>query len=84
MLKRFFTFTFAFQMTSVDACGFTFVSKHNYLPLLTGVLNLQIGFASLKMTVNFFFLLYQELYGSIHLRVITDTIFILYVKDYDM
>ena len=56
MLKRFFTFTFAFQMTSVDACGVTFVFKHNYLPLLTGVLNLQIGFASPKMTVNFFFI----------------------------
>ena len=81
MLKRFFTFTFAFQMTSVDACGVTFVSKHNDLPLLTGVLNLEIGFASPKMTVTFF--LYQELYGNIHLRVIIDTIFILYVKDYD-
>ena len=41
-------------MTSVDACGFTFVSKNNYLPFLTGVLNLQIGFASPKFTVNFF------------------------------
>ena len=114
-------------MTSVDACGVTFVSKHNDLPLLTGVLNLEIGcflvlrklvfvsfcvvvwvlfsvfsifcitslvsatprnhleigFASPKMTVIFFFL-YQELYGSIHLRVITDMKFILYVKDYDM
>ena len=68
-------------MTSVDARGVTFVSKHNDLPLLTGVLNLEIGFASPKMTVIFF--LYQELYGNIHLRVIIDTIFILYVKDYD-
>ena len=40
-------------MTSVDACGVTFVSKHNYLPLLTGVLNWQIGFASPKITVIF-------------------------------
>ena len=69
-------------MTSVDACGVTFVSKHNYLPLLTGVLKWQIGFASPKITVSFFG--YQELYGSIHLRVITDMKFILYVKDYDM
>ena len=53
MLKRFFTFTFALQMTRVDARGVTFVSKHNYLPLLTGVLHLQIGFASPKITVNF-------------------------------
>ena len=41
-------------MTSVDACGVTLVFKHNYLPLLTGVLNLQIGFASPKMTVNLY------------------------------
>ena len=41
-------------MTSVDACGFTFVSKNNYLPFLAGVLNLQIGFASPKFIVNFF------------------------------
>ena len=76
MLKRFFTFTFAFQMTSVDACGVTLVFKHNYLPLLTGVLNLQIGFASPKMTVN--------LYIYIYIYIYQDTIFILYVKDDDM
>ena len=53
-------------MTSVDACGVTFVSKHNDLPLLTGVLNLEIGFASLKMTVIFFFCIKNFMATSIY------------------
>ena len=47
----------------------SFVSKHNDLPLLTGVLNLETGFASPKMTVIFFFVsrtLWQHPFTSHH------------------
>ena len=61
-------------MTSVDACGITFLFKHNYLPFLASVLNLQIGFVSPKNTVNFFHI--KIFMAVIRLRVIADMIYI--------